>query len=159
MASSSIALQGGDQVIKLLKELKSVPKQDKNKVINKAMRKGGGIMLKKAKQTLDAAIAINGDESLGLTKKNLKLRKKSGRKAKANFHYTIGVGNKKYPSGKKGATTRLNAARLEYGTSKQPATPWLRPAFNETKEEVVSTIMSELVVGLEQLANNTVRGG
>lgn len=41
---------------------------------------------------------------------------------------------------------------LEFGTSRQPARPWMRPAFETSKESALTTIIENLGKGLEKTA-------
>ncbi len=167
-----VKLHNAEKIMKLLQTLpRDVVANRRGGVAALAVRKGARPLLQAAKQNLQAAIDANGDESSGLLLKNLKLRRH-----RAKFkgeHFTVGVGNKRYPvSGKtytdkrgktrpvtrKGATTKLNGARLEYGTSHQSATPWLRPAFAAKAESTITAITGDLEKRLDKLAQKHLKG-
>ena len=80
---------------------------------------------------------------------------------------TISAGNAKYkvagetvttkngktrPAYKKGANTRLNAARLEYGTEHQRAHGFARKAFAAKAKEAIRTTEQALLTDLEKIA-------
>ena len=163
--ANAVEIRGADRINALLKALPREVTASKNGgICAKAMRKGANVILKEAKPALQRSIDVNGDESSGLLMKNLKARRK-----KAKFkgeHFSVGVGNKRYPTNKtwtdkngkerpvnrKGASTRLNGQRLEYGTSHQPETPWVRPTFAKTHLLAFTTINTELLSSLDKLA-------
>ena len=148
---ANFKIHGIDNLLKTLQALpKEVTQTKRGGIAAKAVRAGAKVIHAEEKVTLQRAIDINGDESSGVLMQNLKVRRK-----KAKFkgeHFTIGVGNKQYPSGDKGQTTRLNGVRLEYGTAHQPATPWARPAFESKKEEAAKQITDTLLKDVEVLA-------
>ncbi len=170
-----VKLEGTEHIMNMLNKLpREVTANSRGGMAALAMRKGARTMLNKAKENLDRAIHENGyDESTGLLRQNLKLRRH-----RANFKgekFTIGVGNKRYPKvatrvtrGKDGkwravkrdgATTKLNGARLEYGTEHQKATPWLVPAFEATAEQVIHDVVDDLTKRLDNAAAKLLGGG
>ncbi|RKV80012.1 MAG: hypothetical protein D8H97_14580 [Neisseria sp.] len=173
-----VEIKNAEKLMRLFKELpRYVTADRKGGVAAKAVRKGARPLLKEAKRNLAAAIAQHAGQegydyaSTGLLLKNLKLRR---HKARFNGeHFTVGVGNRRYPvSGKtytdkrgrirpvtrKGATTKLNGARLEYGTSDQKPTPWLRPALAAKGAQVIGNITSDLEKRLDKLAQKHLEG-
>lgn len=156
---STVKIQGADRLLNLLHALpKEVTQNKRGGVAAKALRRGANVLLQEERRTLYRAIQIGGDESTGLLMKNLKIRRK-----KYNGHgerMTIGVGNKRYPGaeGQKGKTTRLNGQRLEYGSSEQAATPWVRPAFEAKAQEAINTTVSTLSADLDKLAAKHLKG-
>lgn len=170
----TVRLEGAEHIMRLLTTLpREVTANSRGGMAALAMRKGARPMLNKAKENLDHAIQENGyDESTGLLQQNLKLRRH--RLDFKGEKFTIGVGNKRYPKvatrvtrGKDGkwrpvkrdgATTKLNGARLEYGTEHQKATPWLVPAFEATAEQVIHDVTDDLKRRVDQAATRLLRG-
>ncbi|RPD90514.1 hypothetical protein EGK75_01120 [Neisseria weixii] len=169
---AKVEIKNADKIMRLLQQLpRDVVADRRGGVVAKAIRKGSRPLLKEVQQRLQAAIDVHGDESTGLLMKNLKLRRH-----RAKFkgeHFTIGVGNKRYPTNgktytdkrgrirpvtRKGATTKLNGARLEYGTSQQKSTPWLRPAFAAKAELTITAITDDLEKRLDKLAQKHLKG-
>src|SRR5690606_28433132 len=59
--------------------------------------------------------------------------------------YLVRVKRKPYPDRKgKPVTTRKTAALLEYGSSHQLATPWMRPAVQTKGAEAINVIATDL---------------
>lgn len=150
---TTVKIEGADKLLKLLQELpKELTQNKRGGVAAKSLRKGANVILKEERRTLARAIEADGGESTGLLMKNLKVRRKKydGK----GERMTIGVGNKRYPDtpGRKDRTTRLNGQRLEYGTSQQKATPWVRPAFEAKAEEAIQTTVQSLSNDLDHLA-------
>lgn len=168
-----VEIRNAQKLLRLLKELpQDVVSDRKGGVAAKAVRTGARPLFNEVRRNLQVSIDKDGGDSTGLLVKNLKLRRR-----KANFkgeHFTIGVGNKRYPKrngetyvdkrGKvrnalmKGATTKLNGARLEYGTSRQSAVPWLRPALAAKAEQTIHAITGDLEKRLDKLAGKYLKG-
>lgn len=159
MAKSVVNIRGADQIMKLLHELpKSVTTGKTGGVVAKALRKGARVILNEEKKTLPRAIAVGGVYSTGQLEKKLTIKRKkhNGKGEKMQ----ISVRSGKYtvtPEGKqrsaKAQMTFYGAARmLEYGSSRQPATPWARPAFNAKAAEAISTTEQTLLKDLEKIA-------
>ena len=166
MAKTVVKIHGADQIMKLLRELpKSLTTGKAGGVPAKALRKGAKVIYDYEKPLLERAIDEDGDESSGLLVKNFKIRRKKS--TKNQEHMTISAGNAKYkvagetvtakngktrPAYKKGANTRLNAARLEYGTEHQRAHGFARKAFAAKAAEAISTTEQALLTDLEKIA-------
>lgn len=154
----TVRIENADKLYRLLRELPKHATQSKSGgVVALAIRKGSKPMMEAVRKNLQRSIEIGGDESSGLLMKNLKLRRHKY-EGKGEY-FTIGVGNKRYPTGKKGATTKLNGARLEYGTSHQAPIPWIRPAFNVHAEQTIKDITVDLEKRLDKLAAQYLVGG
>lgn len=169
---AKVEIKNAEKLMRLLKSLpRDVVADRRGGVVAKAVRKGARPLFDEVKRNLQAAIDEDGSDSTGLLIKNLKLRRRKA--AFKGEHFTIGVGNKRYPvSGKtytdkrgrerpvtrKGATTKLNGARLEYGTGKQKPIPWIRPALTAKGEQTVHAITGELSERLDKLAEKYLKG-
>jgi hypothetical protein len=55
-------------------------------------------------------------------------------------------------------TTLKTAQLLEYGSSQQPAEPWLRPAFLSKRTQAVDTTVRELRVDIDRLVRKLSKG-
>lgn len=144
----SIHMTGGAE---LERRLKALPGKIAKKLIRRALRSGAKIILAQAK--------ANAPVDTGALKKSLKVRaaKRRGRGSvgvtvstaegdfKGDQFYAsfIEYGHKRGKRPGKGATD----AREEV-----PARPFMRPAFDEKKQEAVNVISSTLGAGIEQVA-------
>jgi len=59
----------------------------------------------------------------------------------------------------KAVTTLKTAQLLEYGSSKQPAEPWIRPAFQSKAAEAIRTVETELVAAIDRIATKLMKQG
>lgn len=171
---TKVEIKNADKLMQLFQQLpRDVVANHRGGVAAKAVRKGAQPLFKEVRRNLQESIDQDGGDSTGLLMKNLKLRRHKARFA--GEHFTIGVGNKRYPKRNgqtytdkrgrvraaliKGATTKLNGARLEYGTSHQRALPWLRPALAAKGEATINAITGDLEQRLDKLAEKYLKGG
>lgn len=140
-----------------------------------ALRKGAMILVKQAKANFRAAVASPGKsgitKSLGFTEKHIIAKRKAPREGINGERYIVTVKPVPYPvqklirrksrsAGKRkkraGPKPRVLAANdiafiMEHGSLHQPATPWLLPAFNAKKEEVLATVEKDLIRGIDKI--------
>lgn len=155
----------------VLATLKSLPPE----VVSKnggpcrvALRKGAMVILKQARANFIAAVALPGKtgitDTTGFTEKRIIAKRKSPRGGEPGERYIITVRPDEHPSKgairRKSRSTGKRKARpikqrfikandiafiMEHGSVKQPATPWLVPAFKTKAEEAIRTVEKELV--------------
>jgi HK97 gp10 family phage protein len=108
------------------KAVRKLPQNVQKRVLKGALRAGGRVIVKSAKQ---------------------KVRKKTGTLRKS-IHLKTG---KSRDGAKVFVATKPEAFyshMVEFGTSKMQARPFLRPAFDETQEEVIKAIGAALAKGI-----------
>lgn len=148
-------LEGLGGVIELLQSLPAELVSKNGGPVKSALRKGAKVIHTQAVANLSAVTANKTDEdeqtSTGLLKQNVVVTRGKAPMDGKGERYLVRVRNKSYPGrdGKR-VTTQMNAARLEYGTSKQPPEPWLRPAFLSKAELAIKTAEKELGAGLDR---------
>lgn len=156
-----VKLTGADGVMDTLRSLPAEVVAKRGGPVKSALRKGARVILKQAQMNLQAvtsnATASGKRESTGLLLDNLVATRGKEPIGTRGERYLVRVRRKIYPgrSGRSGggkATTTLAAAQLlEYGSVKQPAEPWLRPAFQSRAREAIDTATRELVAGLDRV--------
>lgn len=149
-------LTGLDGVLQTLQSLPAEVVSKRGGPVKAALRKGALVLLREASLNLARAVDAlgpDGDEqSTGLL-----LRSLVATRGKAPFdgngeRYLVRVKSRTYPNRKgKPVTTLKSAQILEYGSEKQPAEPWLRPAFNEKASEAIRTTEAELLKGIDRV--------
>ncbi len=153
----TLQLSGLDGVLATLQSLPAEVVSKRGGPVKAALRKGALVILKEAKQNLRISVSNNPTYSSGLLEKNLIASRGKAPTGSKGERYLVRVRRKVYPgkSGKSGggnAVTTLAAANLlEYGSSKQPAEPWLRPAFNSKAQEAIHTVEGELIKGIDRV--------
>jgi len=139
----------------ILRTLQSLPPDVVSKrggPVKLALAKGARVIRDEAKKNLLAEIALNGDESTGLLAKSLIVSRGKAPHDGNGERYLVRVKRKTY-EGKAGkpVTTLKTAHLLEYGSSHQPATPWLRPAFAATRQKATDTVIADLKSRIDKI--------
>lgn len=159
-----LKLSGLDGVLDLLKGLPAEVVSKKGGPVKASLRKGALVLLKEAKLNL---ARVTGDldadgtqNSTGLLQKNLIASRGKAPTGGKGERYLVRVRSKSY-EGRKGerVTTLKTAQLLEYGSSQQPAEPWLRPAFQSKAEESIRTVERELVASLDRVVRRLTKNG
>jgi hypothetical protein len=169
-----VKLTGMEGVLETLKSLPPEIVSKKGGPVRAALAKGALVILKQAKANFRAAVALPGKSGItittGFTEKNIVMRRKQPFPGVNGERYVITVAGKKHPNenllrrksrstgkrhraGPQARPVQANdiAFMMEYGTSKQAATPWLRPAFNAKAHEAITTVESELVKRIDAI--------
>lgn len=154
----SVKIDGLDNVLRTLQKLPAdVVSNKRGGVVLQSLRKGAQVLVKEAKSNLDKISTPD----TGLLKKNVVTRR--NRKFAGNGeHLKVRVSRKKYPGRKQSQgmpdTTLKVGQILEYGSSRQPARPWFRPAFHSKKNEVVKVATDDLKQRIDKLAKQHLGG-
>lgn len=120
--------------------------------VKNALRKAANVIKDQAEINLQKAIDHNGSESTGLLMKNLIVTRGKEPIGTKGERYLVRVRRKAYDGEKLGrrqkagkrVTTHKTASLLEYGSSHQPATPWLRPAVKQKGREAINVFTDDL---------------
>lgn len=113
----------------LISKLNSLPDKLEKKVVRTAVRKGAILIRNKAREKAPTGT--------GTLKKSIKIR--SNRAGNGVVSFKIGPTNDK----KKG-TDIFYGRFQEFGTSKMPAHPYMRPAYDESESEVLDAVINEI---------------
>ncbi len=162
-------LHGMEGVLSTLKSLPPELVSRRGGPVRAALRKGAMVIVTQARSNFKSAVAAPGKtgitESTGFTEKNIVPLRKNIRGGKGE-RYIVAVSYKDHPTGgeRKRASRRTGKSKrrvreikrqvvkandiafmMEYGTSKQAATPWLRPAFKTKAQEAIQVTSDDLV--------------
>lgn len=152
-----IKLTGVDNVLRLLKALPPEVVSKRGGPAKTALRKGANVIAKQMRANLTAVTA--GDETTGLLLKNLIVSRGKPPTSGKGERYLVRFRRKTYPGRKGKAVTTLKTAQLlEYGSSKQPAEPFIRPAFRSRAREAIDTVTRELATAVDRLATKYLKG-
>lgn len=120
----------------LIKNLTALPDKLEKRVIRAAVRQGANVIKKKAQ---DYVPVDKGD-----LKKSIKV---SGSKAKPGV-----IAFKVRPTGNKKKGISIFYGRFqEFGTSKMPAHPFMRPAYDEAGEDVLNVVINTIKSKLHEV--------
>jgi len=148
--------RGIDEALALLQALPPELVSKRGGPVKSALRKGAVVLFKQAKANLQASVQAQGSDdaarSTGLLVTNLVVTRGKPPTSGPGERYLVRVRRKSYQRVSKERVTTLKSAQLlEYGSSVQPAEPWLRPAFESRKAEAVQVVQVELVKGLDRI--------
>lgn len=151
-----MSIDGADEAISMLEKLPAEVGSKGGGPVRAALRKGAQAIQKPAIENLRAATA-NGNTSSGLLAANVVVSRGKAPNGTKGERALVRVRRKVYPgrsgaSGAKPTTTLASAQMLEYGTSQQPAEPWLRPAFTSHARDAISIATRELVPAIDRAA-------
>ena len=149
-----VKLEGLNGVLETLKQLPAEIVSKNGGPVRSALRKGALVIFKQAKSNLESATRSNDPEknySTGLLLQNLVTSRGKPPPGVRGEMYLVRVRRKAYPRKGRSVSTIKAGSLLEYGSVKQAAEPWLRPAASSRAEEAMRTIESELVKGIDRI--------
>lgn len=150
-----LKLEGLTGVLDTLKSLPPEVVSRRGGPVKSALRKGARVIFKEAQQRLTVAVSNASDDgkrySTGLLLKNLVVTRGKQPHDGKGERYLVRVRRKSYARNGKAVTTLATANLLEYGSVKQQAEPWLRPAFQAKAEDAIKTTESELLRQIDRI--------
>lgn len=161
--AETLQLTGLDGVYEMLQGLPAEVVSKRGGVIKAALRKGAVVFLKAELLALDVSLSNatkEDSETTGLLKANVIVTRGKPPTDGKGERYVVRIRRKIYPRpGKRSVNTVQTGQRLEYGTSKQPAEPWIRPAFLSKAEEAIRTVETETLAGVQKAAASLLKQG
>lgn len=160
-AMVEVQLHGLNGVLEMLKSLPPEVVSKRGGPVKSALRKGALVILREAALNLARATDTLGSDdskSTGLLLKNLVATRGNAPHSGNGERYLVRVRRKSYQRKGKPVTTLKTAQLLEYGSSQQPAEPWLRPAFATKAEQAIRTVETELVKGIDRVVRKLAKG-
>lgn len=150
-----VNITGLEGVLATLKSLPTELVSKRGGPVKSALRKAARVIHKQAMNNLER-VTNNQTESgerlsTGLLKKNLIVSRGKPPYGSKGERYLVRVRRKSYPRKGKTVTTLATANLLEYGSSKQKAEPWLRPAFHMKAREAIYTAQTELLKQIDKV--------
>lgn len=156
----TVKLSGLDGVIQTLQSLPPELVSRRGGVVLAALRKGAKVIDKQRRANLQAVTAHATDsekrDSTGFLLKNLTVTRGKPPFGGNGERVVLRIKRKRYP-GRAKVSTVQTANLLEYGSSKQPAEPWIRPAFESRAREAIETTERELLAGIDRIVNKLAR--
>lgn len=129
----SVEIKGLKEIID---KLNTLPPKLENKVVRSAVRKGTN----KLRDSARDKVAVD----TGNLKKSIVTM---GYRESGKIAFKVAVIRRKAKSAK----SPYYAHFVEFGTSKMPAQPYMRPALDESEEEVLQTTVDYIKKGLSEL--------
>lgn len=155
-----IEMHGLNGVLETLRSLPAEVVSKRGGPVRAALRKGALVIHRQELANLQAVTATATDdekrESTGFLAKNVVVTRGKEPHGTKGERYLVRVRRKTYPD-RKGVTTLQTAQLLEYGSSQQPAEPWIRPAFESRAREAIHTVERELLAGIDRIVRKLAR--
>lgn len=154
--ADEVGLKGLDNVLNILKTLPKEVVSKRGGPVRASLRKGAVVLHKQSIANLQVALNNKKDpdekDSTGLLLKNVVVTRGKPPTDGNGERYLVRVRRKMY-AGRKGerVTTLKTAQLLEYGSSQQPAEPWLRPAFATKVREAITTVEQSLIKSVNSI--------
>lgn len=151
-----IDIKGLDGVLDTLRSLPAEVVSKRGGPVRAALRKGALVIHRQELANLAAVTAIAASVearlSTGFLAKNVVVTRGKAPTSGNGERYLVRVRRKGYPDRTGKTVTTLAAAQLlEYGSSKQPAEPWIRPAFLSRAREAIEVTERELLAGVDRI--------
>lgn len=153
-------LHGLQETVEMLLKLPPEIASKRGGPVRVALRKAAVVIHKQAVANLRGVLGHQKDgaerESTGLLLANVVVTRGKEPRGTKGERYLVRVRRKVYPGrsgksgGQKATTTLASGQMLEYGTSQQPAEPWIRPAVESRGREAIETFERELAAGVER---------
>jgi HK97 gp10 family phage protein len=163
MAREEFRIEGLEGVMRTLQQMPAEVVSSRGGPVRSALQKAAKLMQVSAQQKLQVIINMpNADgmppESTGLLMKNVVTKRGRLGGGEKGELYSVSIRKKSYPAAKgKRVTTPQVARLLEYGTEKREPMPFLRPAFELHRNQVVTLFVSELNKKLAAIAKKLAR--
>lgn len=148
-----VKLTGLDGLLQTLQSLPAEVVSKRGGPVKAALRKGALVILREAALNLAHVtenLTTDDQPSTGLLRKSLVATRGKPPVGEKGERYLVRLKRKAYRRNGKTVTTHQTGRFLEYGTEKQPAEPWLRPAVNAKGAQAISTIEQELIKGVNR---------
>lgn len=158
MANEAFKIEGLEGVLKSLQDLPKEISQKRGGPVRTALRKGANVIRAQAQANVRHITATpnvgGGDYSTGLLAKSIKVVKGRAHKTLNGERMFVLVPKRaRYPISKRtptGMPVVMVGRMLEYGTKRNPAHPWMGPAFHAKKNEAVDVTITELKKGIDK---------
>jgi len=159
-ANGTLSLTGLDGVLRTLQELPPEVVSKNGGPVKFALRKGAQVILRQAALNLARSTDVLGTDdydSTGLLLSALVATRGKPPYAGNGERYLVRVKRLTYNRPGPKTTTLATANLLEYGSEKQPAEPWLRPAFASSAPQAIQTIEKELLAAIQRVVRKLAR--
>jgi HK97 gp10 family phage protein len=149
-------LSGVDGILKTLKSLPAEVVSKRGGPVKLALAKGARLLRNEVKKNLRAV--IDSDESTGLLEKNIIASRGKQPTGGNGERYLVRVKRRTYVDREgKPVTTLKTANILEYGSEKQTAKPFIRPAAISKASQTINVVTTDLKKRLDKVVKDLAR--
>ena len=151
-----LQLSGVEGVLKTLRSLPPEVVSKRGGVVKLALAKGARLIRNEVKKNLQRV--VTGDDSTGLLYKNIIASRGKEPIGTKGERYIVRVKRKTYPDRLGRPVTTLKTANiLEYGSEKQMAQPFIRPAAEAKAQEAINVVTADLIKRLDKVVKDLAR--
>jgi hypothetical protein len=145
-----VNIRGIDGVLATLKSLPAEVVSKRGGPVKLALAKGARLLRDHAKDNFRRSAAVGGADSTDTTVNNIIASRGKAPIGTKGERQLVRVKRKAFVNAHGAKTTTRKAAQLmEYGSSTQPAYPWLRPAVQRRGTQVIDVITTDLLKRLD----------
>jgi HK97 gp10 family phage protein len=160
MAVETVRIIGLEGVMKTLRELPPELVSKRGGPVRSALRKASLLMVNEARANVQAIIDEENKDgqptrSIGHLKSQIITARDS--KMRGGERYYVRVRRKAYPDGRTKKTATGVGALLEQGTERRQPMPWMRPAYDAKKDQVIPLFVTELNKQLDKIVKKLAR--
>lgn len=149
-------LSGVDGILKTLKSLPAEVVSKRGGPVKLALAKGARLLRNEVKKNLRAV--ISSDESTGLLEKNIIASRGKAPTGGNGERYLVRVKRRTYIDRTGRPVTTLKTANiLEYGSEKQTAKPFIRPAAVSKAQQTINVVTTDLKMRLDKVVKDLAR--
>lgn len=152
--SGTVSLKGLDGVLRTLEQLPPEVVSKAGGPVKLALKRGALVLLREAALNLARAtdnLSTDNEENTGLLLSSLVASRGKAPTGGNGERYLVRVRRLSYQRPGPATTTLQTANLLEYGSEKQPAESWLRPAFAAKAATAIQTVESELIRAVDRV--------
>jgi HK97 gp10 family phage protein len=149
-------LEGLEGILKTLQSLPAEVVSKRGGPVKLALAKGARVIAEEVKKNLRSI--TTGEDSTGFLLKNVIVSRGKQPINTKGERYLVRVRRKRYLDRKgKPVTTLKTAHILEYGSEKQKATPFIRPAALAKHEQAIRVTTNDLIRRLDKIVKDLAR--
>jgi HK97 gp10 family phage protein len=156
----TLTFRGMDEALGMLQKLPAEVVSKRGGPVKSALRKGALLIAREAALNVAHATRNLTDDHVttGLLQRSVIATRGKPPQGQNGERYLVRVKRKNYERNGKKVSTLGTARWLEYGTEKQPAEPWLRPAGAAKAQAAIDTIGRELTRGIDRIVRKLAKG-
>lgn len=147
-----IKIEGVDGLLQTLQSLPPEVVSKRGGPVKLALAKGARMLRDQAKDNFRRSAAVGGSDSTDTTVNSIIASRGKAPTGTKGERQLVRVKRKVFVNAHGAKTTTRKAAQLmEYGSARQPAIPWLRPAVQRRGSQIIDTISEDLLKRVEQI--------
>lgn len=155
----TMTIQGADRIARMLAALPAEVVSKRGGPVKNALRRGARVIQKQQIANLRATLT-DSDQTTDLLAKNIIVSRGKAPTVGKGERFLVRIRRKTYPGRTGEPVTTLKTAQLkEYGSERQTAEPFIRPAVAQKAAEAINVTTASLLADLEKIAKRLAQQG